>query len=74
MKCAAAEFGTGLVIELQPSFVLIKASTFPLHGVVSNRSGADESREEIDGSVERIDYRPRDLPRKKRKQVSRVKW
>ena len=73
MKCTAAVLGTGLVIELQPSLVLVKASTFPLHGVVFNRGGADVSGEKVDGGVYRVEKRPRELSGQEREQVSRVK-
>lgn len=74
VKCTAAKLGTGLVIELQPSLVLVKASTFPLHGVVFNRSGAYVSGEEVDGGVERVEKRPGELPGQEREKVPRVKW
>lgn len=74
MKCTAAELGTGLVIELQPSLVVVKASAFPFNGVVFDRGGAYVSGEEVDGGVERVEKRPGELSRQEREKVPRVKW
>lgn len=74
VKCSAAELGAGLVIELQPSLILIKASTFPLNGVVFNRSRADVSGEEVHGGAERVEKRPGELSGQEREKIPRVKW
>lgn len=58
MKSSTAKFAAGLVMELHPSRVLVKAGTFPLQTVARGRRRAHESGQEIDCAVQRVEDWP----------------
>lgn len=73
MKSSAAEFGAGVVVELEPGRVFVEAGSFPTESVVRRGGGgADEAWEDIDRAVEVVEDRPRHLPRQQRKRVARI--
>jgi len=45
-------------MKLHPSLILVKASTFPLRGVVRGRSSSNEDRENINSAMEGVDNWP----------------
>ena len=69
MESASTKFTAGFVVELHPRPVLVEARPLPLQGVVRRGDGADESGQDVDWLVERVENRPRDLSRQQRKYV-----
>lgn len=55
--------------KLNPSFVSVKASSFPLDCAITGSHGPNISWQQIHGSVEIIEHRPRYLPRENRKHI-----
>jgi len=72
VKRASAELAAGLVVELQPSGVLVEASSFPRQRAVGGRGRADEGGQQVHGTAKGVEDGPGQLPRQQGEYVLRV--
>jgi hypothetical protein len=61
VKSATTKLATTLIMEFHPRRVVVETRAFPIDGGVAGGNGADEGGQEVDGAVERVQDRPRDL-------------
>lgn len=72
MESSSTELTAALVVELNPSGVLVKARALPLQAAIEGGSVAYESREEIHRAAEGVEDGPWQLPWQQGKDVHRV--